>query len=63
MRIDFLPPAREELDGAFGWYEDQAAGLGFAFLVQPGLLVIVAIVHLHLEPACWIDRAPRGALR
>jgi hypothetical protein len=32
MKIHFLLPAQEELDGAFGWYESQAPGLGFDFL-------------------------------
>lgn len=32
MNIRFLPPARQELDDAFDWYQQQAAGLGFDFL-------------------------------
>ena len=32
MRISFLPLARDELDEAFLWYEEQVVGLGYEFL-------------------------------
>ena len=29
---------------------------GLIYGVQPGLLVIVAVAHLHREPTYWVDR-------
>jgi hypothetical protein len=32
MNVDFLVPARREMDDAFKWYETQTPGLGYEFL-------------------------------
>jgi hypothetical protein len=34
MNVRFLPPAEQELDDAYQWYEDQMSGLGRAFLAE-----------------------------
>lgn len=34
MNVRFLPPAEQELNDAFEWYEDQMSGLGDEFLAE-----------------------------
>ena len=39
MKVRFLAPARQELDEAFGWYEQQVRGLGYEFLDEADRVV------------------------
>lgn len=34
MNVEFLPPARQELQDAFEWYEGQLPSLGWEFLSE-----------------------------
>lgn len=54
MRIQALEVAQRELEEAVGSHNDQAPGLGDAFLLET--VLILAMAHLHRRPDYWRDR-------
>ena len=49
MKVVFLEPARQELDEAVSYYNQQVAGLGNAFLIE----AVAAIERIRRFPQGW----------
>ena len=69
MTVLFLEPARQELDDAFSWYEDQRAGLGRDFLDEMDRAVKRVIKYpsscAEICPGirrCLVGRFPYGLI-
>jgi plasmid stabilization system protein ParE len=67
LRVSLLPPARQELDEAFEWYESQAAGLGYGFLDEfdraARLVATFPELYQQINPGirrCLLNRFPYG---
>ena len=67
MKVRFLPPAAQELEDAFQWYEDQMPGLGYNFLaeIDEAIHRIVTWPQAHQElrhslRRCLVRRFPYG---
>jgi len=67
MKIVLLPLAQAELDDAFSWYEEQAVGLGYAFLDALDQSLRLVVTFPELQPQigkkvrrCLINRFPYG---
>lgn len=69
MKIALLPPARQELDEAFAWYETQVVGLGHGFLQEfnsaARLISSFPMLYQQLAPGlrrCLLNRFPYGLI-
>ena len=67
MNIAFLPAAQDELDDAFSWYEEQAIGLGYAFLDELDQSLSLICSYPQIQPRvhkklrrCLVNRFPYG---
>ena len=50
MKINFLPIAQAELDGAFDWYQEQMIGLGYDFLEALNNTLRLIVSYPELPP-------------
>lgn len=69
MRVSLLPPAQQELDEAFAWYESQVVGLGYGFLDEFNravrLVATFPALYQQINPGirrCLLNRFPYGVL-
>jgi plasmid stabilization system protein ParE len=67
LRVSLLPPAQEELDEAFEWYESQTVGLGYGFLDEfdraARLVATFPELYQQINPGirrCLLNRFPYG---
>lgn len=69
MKVALLPPAQQELDEAFAWYESQVVGLGYGFLDEFNravrLVATFPALYQEVNPGirrCLLNRFPYGLL-